>query len=299
VRSAKESFHAQLDALALTADRKSPNLPFLKRAADALLERMYDALIRPLEIEGAPRLTLVPHGFLHRVPFECLRGSDGYLIDRTTVRRSPSADFLLRDRSTSLSANAGGKVVLSGMVDGGPAFVASELETVRNALGRANTISMRDPTAGELLDAFSTARWIHLSTHGVFREDNPLFSRLSTRGGALFLVDLLERRMDAELVVLSACNSGQVFAGEGDDLSGVAHGFLAAGARRLVASTWRVHDQATRDWMEHFYGELARDGSDSGSERRPDPGHALRHASMQTRQAWDHPFYWGAFCLHG
>ena len=156
-----------------------------------------------------------------------------------------------------------------------------------------------------------------------------MFSRLSTRGDALFLIDLLERRIDAEMVVLSACNSGQVFSGEGDDLSGVAHGFLAAGAKRLVASIWRVHDQATRDWMATFYREMAlarpaegdhptlastappearlmvsgeRDRASETVSLEPsghDVGEMLRRACVQTREMWDHPFFWGAFCLYG
>lgn len=304
LRSTMQTFHAQLESLALTAGREPPNLPFLKRAADALLERMFDALLRPLEIEDAASLLIVPHRFLHQVPFECMRTKDGYLIDSRVVRRVPSADFLLRRPA---GGSPDGSIVLSGMVEGGPAFVESELAAVRNALDSPRTRFMRDASASELLEAFVSARWIHISTHGVFRGDNPLFSRLSTRGGALFLIDLLERRIDAELVVLSACNSGQVFAGEGDDLSGVAHGFLAAGAERLVASIWRVHDQATRDWMATFYQEVTSARGPTQSTL-PHPafagaignvGEALRRASMRTRGSWDHPFYWGGFCLYG
>ncbi|MCA9728464.1 MAG: CHAT domain-containing protein, partial [Candidatus Eisenbacteria bacterium] len=296
VRAAIQTFHSQLEILALTADRVAPNLPFLKRSADAMLERMYDALVRPLQLARASRLSVIPHGVLHQVPFECLRRDGGYLIDDVTIRRAPTADFLLRDGRTPAPASSRGGVLLSGMTDGGLAFVGAELDAVRAAIDDSDVKVLRNPTAEELLAACDNARWIHLSTHGVFREDNPLFSRLSTKGGALFLIDILERRLRAELVVLSACNSGQVFAGEGDDLSGVAHGFLASGASRLVASMWRVHDRATRDWMEHFYRALA---ATNGDRVGIDPGGALRRASTLTRADWDHPFYWGAFCLHG
>jgi CHAT domain-containing protein len=345
LRPLMQSFHVQLESLALTLGRGVANLPFLKRAADGLLAQMYEALLRPLGIEDASGLVIVPHRFLHQVPFECLRTRNGYLIDHCVVRRTPSADFLLRNSAESsararrsdgavapgavgeaASGSSDGTVVLSGMVEGGPAFVESELQAVRGALKGPGVHVLRDAAAAELLDAFGSARWIHLSTHGAFRGDNPLFSRLSTRGDALFLIDLLERTIDSELVVLSACNSGQVFAGEGDDLSGVAHGFLAAGAQNLVASIWRVHDRATRDWMVEFYGGLSRRSesppkspseSSSGSPSRShspipvsegsalprvhtgDVGEAVRTASIRTREMWDHPFFWGAFCLYG
>ena len=80
--------------------------------------------------------------------------------------------------------------------------------------------------------------------------------------------------------------------GRGDELDGVAHGFLAAGAKRLVASRWHVHDAATVSLMDRFYGRLA-------AQRTWNPTLALALAAREAREEWRHPFFWGAFSVYG
>ncbi|MDP6460988.1 MAG: CHAT domain-containing protein, partial [Gemmatimonadota bacterium] len=133
---------------------------------------------------------------------------------------------------------------------------------------------------------------VHLSAHGSFRDDNPAFSRITTGDGALFLADIQEKRLRAELVVLSACDTGLTFTGRGDDVTGVALGFLGAGARSLVASQWRAHDKASRRIMEALYEEYASRGS------RDVPA-ALAAAGRAVREDWNHPLYWAAFAAYG
>jgi len=180
-------------------------------------------------------------------------------------------------------------VVIAGSRAGSP-FIQSEARAVLECYGSVNGELLLDPMAEEALRSMQGARVIHLSAHGNFRADNPLFSTLHLGSGVLFLADILTVPLSAELVVVSACNSGQTFSGRGDALLGVAHAFLAANARRLVASLWRVHDQATAEWMELFH-RLYRETKD------PMAAHRLTGQSL--REKWPHPFYWGGFCLLG
>jgi CHAT domain-containing protein len=301
LRAQVERIRFQLDALAL-APHPDETLDFQRRSAEAVLHELHDTLVWPLQdlLPAQGRLIFVPQHFLHRVPFECLRDAEHYIDDRYIVSRCATADELLRRGQRSRRRG----VLVSGTIAGGPAAVGPELDEVAAHLAPCAPRVLRDAPAQTIMEAMSACRVIHLSAHGTFREDNPMFSRLSTVDGGLFLIDLVDRRLDADLVVLSACNSGQVFTGRGDDLAGVAHGFLAAGARQLVASTWRVHDDATRQLMGHFYrhyapGVLCPGPRSARGPRRGDPAAALRAAARDLRAQWNHPFYWGSFSVHG
>lgn len=177
-------------------------------------------------------------------------------------------------------------------VRSGPPEVRREVQTAAAHFPSAKTRVLFDPTTAELLDRIPHARTVHLSAHGSFRDDNPAFSRITTGDGALFLADIQEKRLRAELVVLSACDTGLTFTGRGDDVTGVALGFLGAGARSLVASQWRAHDKASRRIMEAFYEEYASRGS------RDVPA-ALAAAGRAVREDWNHPLYWAAFAAYG
>ncbi len=294
IRRRVERVRFQLDAMALSADRSAAHPDFLRRSAEAALARLYQSLLEPLGAllpASGRRLLVVPHAFLHQVPFEALFDGTRYLDARWCVTRCPTADFLLR-RPRRRSHGQRGKVVVCGTIRSGPASAAAEIEAVAASFRRADVRLLRDPTARDILDAVVGCRILHLSAHGVFRDDNPLFSRLSTPDGGLFLADIFGLKLSAELVVLSACSAGRVFTGLGDDLAGVAHGFLAAGAKQVVASRWRVHDAATRALVEAFYA--AYNGAAAG-----DPARSLLEAGRHVRRDWDHPFHWGSFSVHG
>lgn len=285
-----ESIRFQLETMALTADRLAGSRAFLLSSAENVLGNLHGKLIGPLRdlIPPSGRLTIIPHGFLHQVPFECLTDGHGYIGDIWQVSRVPTVDYLSAGRRRRTPK----KVLVVAMVGGGPAFVESEAKAVAGAFPPERVLTLRDPTVEEVLEELPSSDIVHITTHAMFRDDNPAFSRLSLKGGALFLADILETRLKAQLVVLSACNTGLVFAGRGDDLSGVAHGFLAAGARQLMASLWRVHDEATEDLMAAFYGQYA-------GESGRDPVLALSRARQEIRERRNHPFYWGGFSIHG
>ena len=93
----------------------------------------------------------------------------------------------------------------------------------------------------------------------MFRRDNPRFSSIQLADGHLDTIALQEICIDAELVALSACNSGSTVSAGGDERLGLIRGFLSAGARNLLVSLWDIHDASTKEFMRCFYTHLAAD----------------------------------------
>lgn len=294
LRALAADFRFQLDAAALAAGSPGLGADFLRAGMERALVALHTALIAPLQgiLPAGGRLTLVPHDFLHGVPFECLHDGEAYLGDRILIARAPTADFLLaRERRRR---QAPGGIHIAGAVRVGPPEVRAEIEAIAARFAEAGLPAELhvDPTRSALLSIMPTCRLLHLSTHGRFRADNPHFSRLATDDGAVFLADVAGQDLAAELIVLSACESGEVLGERGDELAGVAHGFIAAGARHLVASRWRVHDAATREFMDAFYRCYL-------AEAKGDPPQAVREAARAVRAQRPHPFYWGGFSSYG
>jgi CHAT domain-containing protein len=131
---------------------------------------------------------------------------------------------------------------------------------------------------------------LHLACHGQFRPDNPLFSGLHLADGFVTVRDICRQRLNAEVVTLSACETGlsKIFAG--DEILGLSRGFLSAGAKSLILSLWTVNDAATSDLMKEFYINLSH--GKSASE-------ALRLAQLKFIKNNEHPYFWSPFILIG
>ena len=145
-------------------------------------------------------------------------------------------------------------------------------------------------------------RIIHIATHGVLDSKRPelsglLLSRFDKDGqpkeGFLRLDDIYNLSLSAAMVVLSACNTGLGKDVRGEGLVGLVHGFMYAGTTRVVASLWKVDDDATAQLMTHFYREMFQEGKS--------PSAALRAAQIEMweQKRWRSPYFWAAFVLHG
>lgn len=156
--------------------------------------------------------------------------------------------------------------------------------------------------AQAISSALSQYRIIHFATHGILDRDNPELSAIvlslvdrqgNTQDGYLRLHDIYNLNLPAELVVLSACDSGLGKEFKGEGLVGLTRGFMYAGALRVMASLWKVEDEPTAKLMKLFYQGMLKDKLSAAA--------ALRRAQIALWQdaQWHAPYFWAAFTLQG
>lgn len=155
----------------------------------------------------------------------------------------------------------------------------------------------KQATKSAVLQKISAAKIIHLATHGLlygFGERIPGAIALApdTPGvneGLLKTTEIINLNLNADLVVLSACDTG---GGEitGDGVVGLSRSLLTAGAESVIVSLWAVDDSSTSDLMVEFYSQL---------QQNPDKAKALRQAMLSTMKKYPHPIHWAAFTLIG
>ncbi|WP_157248215.1 CHAT domain-containing protein [Nonomuraea typhae] len=237
-----------------------------RRLAAMLLVPMKEAL------DGHPNVVIVPSGILHTVSFAALPWYGGRLGDRRTLSTVPSASTLPMLKAAA-PPSPGGLLVLGdpeGMtlppLDGMPASEARRLPAsaveacaVAGVHGRGTVLMGRAAGKEELLEALPSASLVHLGTHGQCSERAPLASVVLLAGGAsLNVAELAGVSLGADLVVLSACETGRGGPSPGDDVQGLLRGVLASGARAAIVTLWQVHDVVTAMIMVEFHARLAR-----------------------------------------
>jgi CHAT domain-containing protein len=184
-------------------------------------------------------------------------------------------------------------------------YSAREIANLRDVATEEQTFTASDydATRDKLLSMdFTPYAILHLATHGLLNPERPeksglLLSNITRDGrtvdGFVGLQDIYSLRAPVDLVVLSACQTGLGKDIRGEGLVGLTRGFMYAGASSVVASLWKVEDEATAELMKRFYIELLKN--------RKTPAEALRAAQNSIRQEpqWSAPHYWAGFTLQG
>lgn len=268
----------------------------LSNHARAILGRISQHLLCNLKLSpGCRSLVIVPHGFLHYLPFHALHDGQRFLVEQYAVTYAPSAAIygICRSRGTRMRRRKA--IVLARSTGGNLPHIEEETSAIAGVLS-AEVYRDREATRSLLELESRTAGIIHIAAHGSFRPEAPMFSYIQLADGPLTTADVFQLKLRAALVTLSACDTGRVVLGGGDELIGLSRAFLYAGAAGLVVSQWRVDDHSTAALMERFYRHYSQRRASRG------PANALRaaqlaliHSDNVQDNAWEHPYFWAGF----
>jgi CHAT domain-containing protein len=262
----------------------------LRQGADRCLQNLYRQVIGPIEdllVEG-DRLIVVPHGVLHGLPFHAFHDGERYLADRHVMTVAPSAAIMQVCRQAARPI--GDRALVVGIDDPSLPSVPHEVEVISAIWKSAIVVTGARATAQVLRRHIGSFDVLHLASHGVFRADNPSYSSIKLADAWLTVRDLAEIARGAQLVTLSACETGVNGIVAGDEIFGLTRGLLGAGCSAVVASLWTVNDESTALLMERFYRTLRQGVA---------PAVALREAMLEIRQQYDHPYFWAPFLVTG
>jgi CHAT domain-containing protein len=263
------------------------------------LKQLYNWLIAPIKSQiKTSKLIVVPHGFLHGVPFAALT-ADGheYLGDSHTISYLPSASALPYIRSRMKASGSSALILANDQEEGFArlSYAEAEATAVASLLGTKPLLG-DDATSSVLRTSAGNYDIIHLIAHFDLDSEHPQLSRIVLgRGtgddGPLDLAQVFGLNLrQTNLVVLSGCQSQMGKWSRGDDVVALSRAFIYAGAPSVIASLWSVDDDATEQLMIAFYTHL-KEGLNKAE--------ALRAAQLDIRHRYSNPFYWAGFVLTG
>lgn len=291
------------------------------RQGEAARAKLHQLAIAPitelLPTDPKARVIFIPQESLFVLPFPALRDTAGqYLIERHTILTAPAIEVLTlthRQRQQLAAKYAKppqGKEVL---VVGNPTMPtlrksgekayrlaplpASE-EEAKEIARLLNTQAMLGDNATKIniLQQLPDARLVHLATHGLLDDIRELgvpgaiaLAPSANDDGFLTAGEILKLKLNAELVVLSACDTGQGKV-TGDGVIGLSRSLIVAGVPSTIVSLWSVPDVASAQLMTEFYRYLSSN---------PDKAQALRQAMLTTMKQYPQPYNWAAFTLIG
>lgn len=285
---------------------------------ESLGRELYQLLIEPVasELQNVKTICIIPDQFLWTLPFQALTTPRGkYFIQEYSLFYAPSMSVLnemaLRQRQQSGDESLiafGNPLLESGnlkqelhAIPETKTEVITVAATVRTQMKRVLVGREADEkTFKALAPQYAT---IHLATHGVLDNRDPLNSYLlltRTDGnpeddGLLQAREIINMHLDADLAVLSACETANGRISPGEGVVGMSWAFFVAGARSVVVSQWRVNSGSTSQLMKSFYKALARQDEPNSRNK----AQALREASLRLLEdrRYRHPFYWAGFVL--
>ena len=289
-------------------------------------KQLFDLILKPVDsgLAGKGRLIIIPDGPLWDLPFQALMDPRGqYLVDRVAVSYAPSLTAL-REMSKKAKSRkgAGGLELLAfgNPVVGGETatrvkrvFMSEKLDPLPEAERLVNELGrMYGPGRSRVLTGAAAReevakseapkyRIVQLATHGILNNVSPMYSHLvlaqgdkaSGEDGLLEAWEMKDLNLNADMVILSACETARGKVSRGEGMIGMTWAAFIAGAPTTVASQWRVESRSTTELMLEFHRQML-----SGKVSKAE---ALRRAALKLKRTreFSHPSYWAGFVIVG
>ena len=308
LRTNIERFYSQISNLKLGNEDKLNELSF----------DIYNSIIKPsLEKSNTEKLIIISDDILNYLPFDALvTKQDGseYLLDKYVVSYANSATLLLEERGSDVHVSgevlafapqfqsAGTTEIVSDRSQFAPLkFNQQEVKNISSYFETKSLIGT-DASITNFNQFSSDYKVLHFATHASANDEYPDYSFLALASDKnrdsisfLYVKDLYAKDLNADLITLSACETGIGKFQKGEGILSLARGFNYAGAKSLVTSLWKVNDETTSQIMNFFYKNL-----DQGQSKNE----ALRNAKLEYLKTSDdsvlkHPYYWAGFVISG
>ena len=279
-----------------------------------LHQLLIDPIANLLPKDPNAHVIFIPQASLFQVPFSALQDANGtYLIQKHTIRTAPSIQVLdltrqQRQKLANQPASSRGKALVLGnptmpSVSSYPGEPKQKLSPLPGAEAEARAIAPllntqaitgAQGTKAAIVQKMPQASIIHLATHGLLDDVRGLGSAIAlapsgTDDGLLTAEEIFDMKLQANLVVLSACNTGEGRI-TGDGVIGLSRALISAGVPSVIVSLWAVPDAPTAFLMKEFYQNL---------QKNPNKAQALRQAMLATIKTHPQPRNWAAFTLIG
>lgn len=276
-------------------------------------EKLYKLLFEPIKesLNGVSQICIIPDSYLYAIPFQALKNpeTNRYIIQDYAIYFDYSLSIL---KELVNIGNHGKENVLA---FGNPDFSVSdtsainklyeslpkseeEVITIGNLYGDKAEIYLKDQ-ASEANYKNNAANYgiVHIATHGIFDEVNPMSSSLlltagNDEDGYLSAAEIIKMQMNSDLVVLSACETAKGIITEGEGMVSLSRAFLGARVPTIVASLWQVDDRSTKILMEEFHKSAIKEKNYTK---------ALQEAQIHLLENtnYKNPFFWSPFVLIG
>jgi len=271
-------------------------------------KQLYKILLsKGLENNSIKKLTILPDGLLTYIPFEALIKNDDYLVNNYAISYSNSVTLLneLKSKKETKNNLLAFAPEFNGIITNSNLRSSlqplphnkTEIKNINNYY-KGNLYSNTNASLENFKTNASNYGLIHLATHAIFNDTNPEYSYLAfgnDESDLLYTADLYNLNLNANLVTLSACESGIGELKRGEGLLSLARGFYFSGAQSISSTLWKINDASSSKLMTNFYSNLSKGQTKNIALQQA----KLSFIKENKDNALSHPYYWSGFIISG